>query len=299
MKKILLLALLIAMGATLNTTEAKKKKDKKQKAIPVVLQNAEDSVCYVIGLANGGQVKSYMMQQGIDTTYIDDFIRGYAEGTKAGNSSSEDAYFAGIQMGAQMTRGINKSVFLDDPNNQVSTNHLIAGMIDGINGNKNVMDIDQMGPQIDGMVERVHNKAMERKYGKNKEEGAHFLAENAKQPDVVILPSGLQYKVLRQGSGAVASTNDEVEVKYEGRLIDGTVFDSSYTRDPQTTTFTTSQVIKGWTEALTLMPEGSMWELYIPYDLAYGERDMGKIPPFSTLIFKVELEKVKKKKIED
>ncbi len=109
---------------------------------------------------------------------------------------------------------------------------------------------------------------------------------------MVTLPSGLQYKVLREGNGPIATKDDEVEVKYEGRLIDGTVFDSSYERNPQTTKFRPTQVIKGWTEALTMMPEGSMWELYIPQTLGYGERQAGKIPPFSTLIFKVELVKV-------
>ncbi|MBR7093590.1 MAG: FKBP-type peptidyl-prolyl cis-trans isomerase, partial [Prevotella sp.] len=106
---------------------------------------------------------------------------------------------------------------------------------------------------------------------------------------------GLQYKVLRQGTGAIAKNDDEVVVKYEGHLIDGTEFDSSYKRDPQTSTFRPNQVIKGWTEALTMMPEGSKWELYIPQNLAYGERQAGKIPPYSTLIFTVELEKVNAK----
>ena len=107
-------------------------------------------------------------------------------------------------------------------------------------------------------------------------------------------PSGLQYRIIREGNGAVAANDEEVEVKYEGRLIDGTVFDSSYTRNPQTTSFRPSQVIKGWTEALKMMPEGSEWEVYIPQELAYGERQAGKIPPYSTLIFKLEVVKVKK-----
>ena len=126
-----------------------------------------------------------------------------------------------------------------------------------------------------------------------KKEGDKFLAENAQKEGVKTLPSGLQYRVLREGNGPVATNNDEVEVKYEGRLIDGTVFDSSYKRNPQTSKFRPTQVIKGWTEALTLMPEGSMWELYIPQNLAYGERGAGAdIPPYAALIFKVELIKV-------
>ncbi len=126
-----------------------------------------------------------------------------------------------------------------------------------------------------------------------KAEGEAFLAENAKQEGVVTLPSGLQYKVLNAGTGATPKATDSVECHYEGRLINGTVFDSSYQRG-ETATFGVNQVIAGWVEALQLMKEGDKWQLYIPYNLAYGERGAGaQIPPYSTLIFDVELIKVK------
>ncbi len=125
-----------------------------------------------------------------------------------------------------------------------------------------------------------------------KEAGANFLAENGKKDGVVTLPSGLQYKVIKEGKGKVPTAADSVECHYEGRLIDGTKFDSSYDRN-QTATFGVTQVIPGWVEALQLMPEGSKWELYIPYDLAYGERGAGQaIPPYATLVFDIELVKV-------
>ena len=126
-----------------------------------------------------------------------------------------------------------------------------------------------------------------------KAEGEAFLAENAKKEGVVTLPSGLQYKVLNAGTGATPKASDSVECHYEGRLIDGSVFDSSYQRG-ETATFGVTQVIAGWVEALQLMKEGDKWQLYIPYNLAYGERGAGaQIPPFATLIFDVELVKVK------
>ncbi len=126
-----------------------------------------------------------------------------------------------------------------------------------------------------------------------KAEGEAFLAENAKKEGVVTLPSGLQYKVLNSGNGATPKATDSVECHYEGRLISGTVFDSSYQRG-ETATFGVNQVIAGWVEALQLMKEGDKWQLYIPYNLAYGERGAGaQIPPYSTLIFDVELVKVK------
>ena len=126
-----------------------------------------------------------------------------------------------------------------------------------------------------------------------KAEGEQFLAENAKKEGVVTLPSGLQYKVLQSGNGATPKASDSVECHYEGRLISGTVFDSSYQRG-ETATFGVTQVIAGWVEALQLMKEGDKWQLYIPYNLAYGERGAGaQIPPFATLIIDVELVKVK------
>lgn len=127
------------------------------------------------------------------------------------------------------------------------------------------------------------------KYQPTIEEGKKFLSENAKKQGVITTESGLQYKVLEGGNGNIPKSTNKVKVHYEGNLIDGTVFDSSYKRG-KPAEFGVTQVIKGWTEVLLLMREGSKYEVYIPYDLAYGERGAGKnIKPFSTLIFKIEL----------
>jgi len=121
------------------------------------------------------------------------------------------------------------------------------------------------------------------------EEGRKFLAENSKKENVVTLESGLQYEVIKTGEGAKPTLNDQVTTHYHGTLIDGTVFDSSVERG-EPASFPVSGVIKGWTEALQLMNVGSKWRLFVPYDLAYGERGAGpKIGPFTTLIFEVEL----------
>jgi FKBP-type peptidyl-prolyl cis-trans isomerase FklB len=126
-----------------------------------------------------------------------------------------------------------------------------------------------------------------------KAEGENFLAENAKKPGVKTLPSGLQYQVLREGNGRRPTATDEVECHYEGTLINGQVFDSSYQRG-QAATFGLNQVIKGWTEGLQLMQEGAKYRFFIPYSLAYGEQGAGQaIPPYAALIFDVELIKVK------
>ena len=135
---------------------------------------------------------------------------------------------------------------------------------------------------------------MEAKYGENKAAGEKFLAENAKKEGVKTTESGLQYKVIKEGKGAIPTETSTVKVHYKGTLVDGTEFDSSYNRN-EPTSFRANQVIKGWTEALTMMPVGSKWELYIPQELAYGARETGDIKPFSTLIFEVELLEIEKK----
>ena len=133
-------------------------------------------------------------------------------------------------------------------------------------------------------------RALQDKAGqKNREEGQAFLAANARRPEVVTLPSGLQYEVVRKGTGAKPKASDTVEVHYHGTLIDGTVFDSSVRRGTPAT-FGVTQVIPGWVEALQLMPVGSKWKLYIPSELAYGAQGAGgAIGPHTTLVFEVEL----------
>ena len=138
------------------------------------------------------------------------------------------------------------------------------------------------------LMEELKNKLMEEQYGANKIEGIAYLDSIAKTEGVVKTESGLCYKVITEGKGAIPANTDKVKVHYRGTLINGEEFDSSYSRN-EPTTFGANQVISGWTEALTMMPVGSKWMLYIPYELAYGSRDLGQIKPFSTLVFEVEL----------
>lgn len=141
-------------------------------------------------------------------------------------------------------------------------------------------------------VQQYMAVASEKKNSKAKEQGKAFLDANKKNEGIVVTASGLQYKVLTKGNGKTPTTSDRVTVHYTGKLIDGTVFDSSVQRGTPAD-FGVTQVIRGWTEALQLMKEGDKWMVYIPYELGYGERGAGaSIPPFSTLIFEVELIKV-------
>jgi FKBP-type peptidyl-prolyl cis-trans isomerase FklB len=163
-----------------------------------------------------------------------------------------------------------------------------AAMDDVYKGNDTVIDVNL----ANDIINKYFQGAMERKAEKAKEEGAAFLAENAKKEGVVTLPSGLQYKVVKMGDGPKPKASDKVTTHYHGTLIDGTVFDSSVERN-QPASFPVGGVIQGWQEALQLMPVGSKWILYVPYNLAYGDRGAGpKIGPYSTLIFEVELLKI-------
>lgn len=142
-------------------------------------------------------------------------------------------------------------------------------------------------------VQEFMSKQEQRRGAAARKAGEDFLAENAKKEGVITLPSGLQYKVLQEGNGKKPSAKDTVVAHYEGTLIDGQVFDSSYQRG-EPATFPLNQVIKGWTEGVQLMQEGAKYRFFIPFDLAYGTRGAGQaIPPYATLIFDVELVKVK------
>jgi FKBP-type peptidyl-prolyl cis-trans isomerase FklB len=137
-------------------------------------------------------------------------------------------------------------------------------------------------------IQDFFEKKEQSKHQVNIDAGEKFLADNLKKEGIETTESGLQYKVIKEGTGEQPDATDQVTVHYEGTLIDGTTFDSSYERG-EPATFGLNQVIPGWTEALQLMKEGAVWEIYLPHDLAYGPRQAGQIPPYSTLIFKVEL----------
>jgi FKBP-type peptidyl-prolyl cis-trans isomerase FklB len=167
---------------------------------------------------------------------------------------------------------------------------LTQGIKDYQGGGKTMLTEEQARE----VIMNFQKKAMAEATEKNKKEGDAFLAENKKKEGVITLPSGLQYKVLTTGTGNKPKAAETVSVNYRGTLIDGTEFDNSYKRG-QPATFPVGGVIKGWTEGLQLMPVGSKWQLFIPSDLAYGERGAGQvIPPNATLIFEVELLSINK-----
>ena len=257
------------------------------------LKSDVDTLSYAIGMAQTQGLKEYLVERmDVDTTYMKEFIKGLNEGANAGDDKKKAAYYAGIQIGQQisniMMKNINREVFGNDSTKTISLKNFMAGFVSGVTGKNGLMTAEQAGQTAQTKMQQMKAEQMMKQYGPNKEKGEKFLAENAKKEGVKTLPSGVQYKVIKEGSGAIPADTSKVKVNYEGRTIEGKVFDSSYKRN-QPLTLRCNQTIKGWTDAMVHMPVGSVWEVYIPQNLAYGEREQGDIKPFSVLIFKIEL----------
>lgn len=295
MKKILTIALALVVSASFSTVDAaKKKKDKKKEEktevvkAPVKLLSSSDTLSYTTGVSvTNGLINYLQTQLGVDTAYMADFIAGFEEAVNGMNDPRQKARMAGIniadQVSGRMLSGLKKEA--DGAPDSICDQLFYRGFTDALLGDTTVMTV----AKAEALSREKIEANRQAKVAALTEEGRAFLAENAKKEGVISLPSGLQYKVLVQGIGEVPQKTDKVKVHYEGRLIDGTVFDASSKHGNEPATFRPDQVIKGWTEALTMMPVGSKWQLYIPQELGYGERAAGQIPPYSTLIFDVEL----------
>ena len=189
------------------------------------------------------------------------------------------SYGIGLQMGQQLAGSGLEGLNVDD---------IAAGIATALVGDMPAIEIDEINQALQAMHMRAE-EAMQAAAKVAAAEGETFLKDNALRSEVTVLDSGLQYEVITQGSGEIPTSDKSVRVHYHGELTDGTVFDSSVSRG-QPAEFPVTGVIKGWVEALQLMPVGSKWKLYIPHDLAYGERGAGAaIPPFAALVFEVEL----------
>jgi len=196
------------------------------------------------------------------------------------------SYSAGYQVGSDFKR----------QKTDINPDILLKGIQDALAKREPLMTSAEMRTtlaELQKQVVAVQDQQKKEQAVKNLEEGKAFLLENGKKEGIVTLPSGLEYKIIKQGSGKKPGENDSVTVHYKGWLINGVEFDSSYRRN-KPATFPVNGVIAGWTEALQLMKEGAKWQLFIPSRLAYGERSTGRIGPNSTLIFDVELLEVKK-----
>lgn len=252
-----------------------------------------DSIAYELGVGQADGLKQYMaMNLGVDSAYIDEFIKGMKEGAVNEANPKKEAYMKGLEVGKQvqgMAKGLGNELFAGDSTQTVNVNALLAGLIDGLKGKAN-MTSEEAFAEFNKRLEPIKTANLEKQYGDNKAAGEKYLAENKKKEGVTVTESGLQYRVLVAGDGALPTDTTKVQVNYEGKLIDGTVFDSSYERNqPFTVDMAMPRVISGWVEALKLMPAGSKWEVVIPQELGYGAQNMGQIKPFSTLVFTIEV----------
>ena len=291
MRRILLLTCVL-LCTVVSTLHAQNKGKKGKKDVPVTLTTRNDSVSYASAKLFNRGLFDYLKQNfDIEEADMADFLKGFDAFVEKKNERSQRAFLAGQSVADMMLRRMMPNVQTDfnKQNVTISEPLFIQGFRDA------VMKVDGPLAQADAeaYISTLTKQAEEAGHQETLRQGQEFLAENAKKEGVITTPSGLQYRILREGHGAIPKATDEVTVKYEGRLIDGTVFDSSYTRTPDTNMFRADRLIKGWTEALCMMPVGSKWELFIPQELAYGERAAGKIPPYSTLIFTLELEDLK------
>ena len=280
----------LCLGAVASQPAKKTKKKAKVAVVaePELKPRDAATFSYTVGVAQSPSLKQYIGQaNNVDSLHYADFI----DGLNGKYSEAEIAKMRAIIMGTtiaqqnekQVIPAINKQGAGDDKADFLQKDIFVKGLEEGLLGKASLTPDSAM---------KVADQQFEYRKMVVKKENADFLAAYAKNDSVQRTESGLLYKVITKGEGALPVDTNKVEVNYEGRLIDGTVFDSSYKRN-KPATFGVTQVIKGWTEALKMMPVGSVYELCIPYELAYGERGNRNIPPFSTLVFKVELLSIK------
>ena len=295
MRKIIMLTLVILAGVTLHT-QAKDKNKKPNTAVQqptVKLVSPSDTVSYIAGMAATDGLLPYLQQGfGVDAEHMADVIRGFEEAQTHIDDPAFKAYAAGMQIANKVNSSIlpNMKLAVEGSADSIRQAMFIKGFIAALQNDTTFFAQSEASKLYRQRAEQV----VETRNAAYKKENEDWLKANAKKEGMQTTPSGLQYKVLVAGNGPKPKATDKVKVKYEGRMIDGTVFDSSYKRDPQTNSFRCNEVIKGWTEALTMMPVGSKWEICIPQELAYGARQAGQIKPYSTLVFTVELLEIEK-----
>lgn len=283
--------LVVALAATLSFSAfaAKKtKKNNKKVAQPVMVKPVSPAdFSYAAGVAQSASLAQFLAQRsGVDSAHIKDFVEGLSKEVSADEAAKLRALLASIDIKKQMpqiVQSMNQQATGKGDTTYVDAAIFLKGLTEGLL-KTNTLSADS--------ATKIEQQQYDYYAQQLKTLSADFLKNYAKQKGVKSTASGLLYKVIKEGDGAMPTDTSEVEVNYEGKLVDGTVFDSSYKRG-QTATFAVNQVIKGWSEAVKLMKVGAEYEVCLPYDIAYGERGTRGIPPYSTLIFKIELKGIK------
>lgn len=276
MKKIVLVMSLVAAVAMMSCGGGKNMRN-------VSVKTPQDSLAFAVSLAKSESLSDIVYRQlGVDSANIDDFVRGVCDAFPMSDDKKSDAYAKGLSIGAQAANvymNANEEVFPDDTINKLDRKMFLAGLIAGVYNDSKIMSIESAIEYSDRIIYRQASE--------------DFMAENKKQPGVVTLPSGLQYKMEVEGTGPVATAVDTASVIYKGTLPNGRVFDSSRGKE---VAFPVAGVVPGFAEALQVLPEGSKCKIYIPWNLAYGKSGTRGIPPYSALIFDLEVMRVIKAK---
>ncbi|MCQ2342504.1 MAG: FKBP-type peptidyl-prolyl cis-trans isomerase [Paludibacteraceae bacterium] len=273
----------VPVDSAAKTPKAVKAKCGKKMAT-VDLSSVNDSLNYAFGVLNGSQMRMYVLLNDTTGEIFNDFVDALNGGLKCKYRNPQLASM-GEQIG-QTIREQEAEGLIGVPQLSTDFDLIKQGFINGLYRDETIFDMHSAGDYIQTTIDDL-------KYGENKVANEKFLIENALKDGIIVTPSGLQYEVIKMGKGAKPAATDKVRVHYHGTLIDGTVFDSSVERG-EPISFGLDQVIAGWTEGLQLMPVGSKFRFYIPQELGYGSRATGAIPPFSTLIFDVELLDIEK-----
>ena len=255
------------------------------------LKTDVDTLSYFYGMAQTEGIRNYLSGQGIDSSHMQAFYKGFREGAKH-YTPDDVAYYEGVRIAHLINNrwvsNLNSDIFMGDSGQSVNRINMLAGFYQGVKSNddKRIMQAQTYSQIKQEVLKDDYRKI---KYAELITASEKFLAENKKKADVITTESGLQYKIITGGTGTIPNERTKVKVNYWGTLVDGTEFDNSYKRN-EPSSFYITQVIKGWTEALKMMPLGSKWELYIPQELAYGYTgSLPSVPPYMALIYEIEL----------
>lgn len=292
-----MLALLVAAGSVFNTASAQSKKKGKQNAKcsveckegTVVLISPSDTLSYAAGMSMTRGLDEYLANQfGVTSAQMPDFLRGLRQGIDNRKDSAFAAYVAGLLISSQVDKTMlpNVASKFEGTSAPINPDVFYKGFVAALAKDSTVLK----QATAEEIFEKKEVELKAQKDAEIKSKNEAYLAENKKKEGIVTMANGLQYRIIKKGDGPMPTEADRVQVIYEGKTIDGKVFDATSRHGVEFDTFNVGGLIKGWTEALQMMPVGSKWEIVIPQHLAYGERGAGRdIAPFSTLIFTLEL----------
>lgn len=271
------------------------------------MKTSADTLSYLLGMANSiseAELRQYLTnpRTGSDSAYVADFMRGMRDGMEAADNKKKAAYMAGIQAGMQMggsLKSMGDYVFGEDSTKTLSVRNYLAGFGHGVVGKKTALKIDgvlvdkaKAGEIANQRIQEMVKQVLAQQFAEQKKAAEDFIAAKAKEAGVKRLQGGTLYKELVRGEGPTAHEGQQVKVVYEGSFTDGTVFDASDKHGNTEAGFILMSVgrnVPGFDAALKAMPVGSEWEIYLPYDQAYGEQGNGMIAPYSALVFKVKV----------